>query len=360
MSFSPLEPYSLPELPPPIDSANKKFYESLLKAKTELAELKGYVSALPEPMLLLNGFFLKEAVASSKIEHIEASIEKTLQQQLFPESEQKPETKETLRYKTTMLKGFETMKRMPLGNRLILDLHKELMPATSYGYRTSQKQILNPETNEVIYTAPPAQKMNRLMTNWENYLNHSTDETDPLIRCAILHYQLEAIHPFSDGDGRTGRIVMALYFLHAGVLQYPITNISTYINENRTDYSKLMLQVTEKGHWENFISYMLHVFTCQAKETRQQLSKLVTLYNNCSEKIKNECPNIYSEKLVELLFSYPMITPVKLGTYLDIHYTTATRYLKTLVEKKLLHHQPSGKYQLYINKSLIDILNSKN
>ena len=359
MSFSALEPFALPELPPPIDYANKRFYECLLKAKTELAELKGYTLALPDPMLLLDGLFIKESVSSCKIENIQSSLEKVLQQQLFPESEQKPETKETFRYKAAMLYGFDTMKRITLGNRLILDIHKELMSKASYGYRTHQKHIENP-TKEIIYTAPPAQKINRLMTNWESYLHDITDGTDPLIKCAIAHYQLEAIHPFSDGDGRTGRIVMALYLLHSKILPYPIINISSYISKNRAEYDKLIHHVTEKGNWHAFIEFMLHGFFVQAKEVKEQLFGLSSLYASCKEKIKKDCPAIFSEELLKLIFSFPIITPMKLGAKLDIHYTTASRYLKNLVEKKFLRHEQFGKYQLYINKGLVDILNMEN
>jgi Fic family protein len=358
MPFSPLEAFAIPELPPPINISDAGFHTHLLRAKTELAELKGYVSAIPDPMLLVKASILREAIASSGIENIRTTLEAVLRQQLFPESEQKEETRECLRYMAAVMHGFDNMKRVPLGNRLILDIHKELMPGASYGYRTDQKQINHPVSNEIIYTAPAAQKLNRLMTNWENYMHDSSDDTDPLIKCAISHYQLEAIHPFSDGDGRTGRIVMALYLLHAGILNFPMISMSSHIHKTSFEYRRLLQQITETGNWTAFIEYMLNGFFLKAKETKEHCLKLMTLWYNYNERLQKNNSSLYSPKLVELIFAFPVINPAKLGLAMNIHYTTASRYLKWLVDKKFLEYSRCGKYQLYINRNLIDILNN--
>ena len=356
MSFSATYPFDLPVLPPNIDCNSATFNKALLLARTELAELKGYSSSLPNPMLLLSPAIIKESVASSEIENINTTIEKVLQQQLFPETEQKIENKEVIRYKDAIITGFEKLNKIPISNRLILSIHKQLLQDRSHGYRKNQNRIENTLTGEVLYTPPAATEIARLISNWEKYI-HTTDESiDPLIRCAISHYQFEAIHPFSDGNGRTGRILMVLYLVQEQILHYPILFISGYINRNRADYYRLLRQVTTDGNWCEFIEYMLRGFYLQAKETKEQMLKVRDLLFHYKTEIKKKCPNIYSSDLVETMFSYPIITPVKLGSLLDIHYTTATRYLKQLTENKFLQHQRLGKYQLYVNKKLLMIL----
>ena len=356
MSFSAIHPFDLPELPPKAIGNNETFHKELLRARTELAELKGYSSSLPNPMLLLSPAIIKESVASSEIENINTTVEKVLQQQLFPETEQKPEDKEVLRYKNAVITGFEQLSRIPLSNRLILSIHKQLLGNRSHGYRTNQNRIENSNTHEVLYTPPPANEIPRLISNWEKYLNNQDDGIDPLIKCAVSHYQFEAIHPFSDGNGRAGRILMVLYLVQEELLHNPILYISGYINRNRSQYYRLLRRVTTEENWYDFIEYMLKGFYLQAKETKGQLLKVKELFYQYKAEIKKECHGIYTGDLVETMFSLPIITPVRLGNLMGIHYTTATRYLKQLTEKKFLEHQQLGKYQLYINKKLIAIL----
>jgi len=330
----------------------------LLKARTELGELKGYSHGLPNPMLLLSPAIIRESVASSGIENINTTVEKVLEQQLFPETEQKIENKEVLRYRDAILWGFENMKKVPLGNRLISGIHKELLGERGHGYRTTQNKIENSTSGEVLYTPPPATEIGKLIANWENYIHNEEDGIDPLIKCAIAHYQFEAIHPFGDGNGRTGRILMVLYLVQAGLLNYPILFISGYINKNRSDYYRLLREVTTQENWCEFIEYLLKGFYLQARETKEQLFKVMDLFNAYKTGIKEKCGSIYSADLVEQLFSMPIVTPVRLGSMLNIHYTTATRYLKQLDKEGFLKNQQVGKYQLYINKPLVELLQS--
>jgi Fic family protein len=356
MSFSAIRPFNLPPLPPDIKCRQESFMPWLLKARTELGELKGYSHALPNPMLLLSPAIIRESVASSGIENINTTVEKVLEQQLFPETEQRIENKEVLRYRDAILWGFANMGKIPLGNRLILGIHRELLGHVSHGYRSTQNKIENSVTKEVLYTPPPASEIGKLVSNWEKYIHNETEDADPLIRCAIAHYQFEAIHPFGDGNGRTGRILMVLYLVQAGLLNYPILFISGYINENRNDYYRLLREVTTRANWCGYIEYMLRGFYLQARETKDQLFKVMDLFNAYKEGIRRKCGNIYSSDLVEQLFSMPIVTPVRLGNLLNVHYTTATRYLKQLEKAGFLKNQQVGKYQLYINKPLVELL----
>lgn len=356
MSFSATYPFVLPELPPNLNCGQERFMPWLLKARTELGELKGYSHALPNPMLLLSPAIIRESVASSGIENINTTVEKVLEQQLFPETEQKPENKEVLRYRDAILWGFENMNNLPIGNRLILGIHKQLLGERSHGYRGTQNKIENSVTGEVLYTPPPATEIGRLINNWENYIHNGDESIDPLIKCAISHYQFEAIHLFGDGNGRAGRILMVLYLVQAGLLNYPILFISGFINQNRSDYYRLLREVTTHENWCEFIEYLLRGFYLQARETKEQLFKVMDLFNEYREEIKTKCSGIYSSDLVEQLFSLPIVTPVRLGNMLNVHYTTATRYLKQLEKEGFLQNQQVGKYQLYINKPLVDLL----
>jgi len=356
MSFSPTYPFALPELPSAIHCNQDRFMPWLLKARAELGELKGYSHSLPNPMLMLSPAIIRESVASSGIENINTTVEKVLEQQLFPETEQKSENKEVLRYRDAILWGFTNMKEVPLGNRLILGIHHKLLGERSHGYRTIQNRIENSVTGEVLYTPPPATEIGRLISNWERYLHVEDEGVDPLIKCAILHYQFEAIHPFGDGNGRTGRILMVLYLVHVGLLNYPMLFISGYINKNRAEYYRLLNEVTTHENWCAFIDYMVRGFYMQARETKEQLFKVMDLFNAYKVGVKNTCANIYSADLVEQLFSMPIVSPVRLGSMLNVHYTTATRYLKQLEKEGFLHHQQVGKYQLYINRPLLALL----
>jgi Fic family protein len=361
ISFDATYPHNLRLLPPVIE-LNDNIKSWLLKARVQLAELKGYSEALPNPMLLLSPAILKEAVASSEIENINTTIEKVLQQQLFPEVEQKGENKEVLRYKEAVIHGYHKMKDISISSRLINEIHKILLGDRSYGFRKFQNHIENSETKKIIYTPPPSTQIEKLIADWEKYIHfdgHNNDDadcSDPLIKCAISHYQFEAIHPFNDGNGRTGRILMVLYLIYSQVLQYPILFISGYINKHRSEYYRLLQNVTTKNEWLPFIEYMLTAFCFQALETKDQLFQLMRTYYDRKQKIKEECKSIYSSDLVEIIFSTPIITPIKLGTLLGVHYTTATRYLKELTSKQFLDHKKVGKYQLYINSQLISIL----
>jgi Fic family protein len=359
ISFNAIRPFDLPELPPDLTIGNEQFTNLLLEARTELAELKGYSIALPNPMLLLSPAILKEAVDSSEIENINTTIERVLQQQLFPETEQKTENKEVIRYKDAILYGYKNLEKLSLSNRLIRDIHKNLLTERSHGYRKLQNHIENSVTQKIIYTPPPPNEINRLMTNWEHYVHNSDKAIDPLIRCAISHYQFEAIHPFNDGNGRVGRMLMVLYLVYKEVLHYPILFISGYITKNRSEYYKLLQGVNENKEWRPFIEYMLKAFCIQAQQTKEQLIKLMLMYYETKDKIKETCSEVYSSDLVELIFATPIITPVRLAGQMGIHYTTATRYLKKLTDMGFLDNKKVGKYQLYVNKKLLLMLNGE-
>ena len=208
MSFDPTYPHRLATLPPNLDITNADFGDLLLKARVELAELKGASGQIPNPLLLIAPFVIRESVASSNIENINTTLADVLQWQLFPEAEQRPPDKEVLRYREAMNWGFENYSKYALSSRLITGIQRRLIPEGNGQYRREQNQIANLNSRESLYTPPIASDIPALIGNWENYVNFEDESLDPLIRTAIAHYQFEAIHPFLDGNGRIGRLLI--------------------------------------------------------------------------------------------------------------------------------------------------------
>lgn len=358
--FDPKIPFNLPLLPPAgVDFNSAKYLKRLIKARAELAELKGYCEGLPNPLLLLSPAVIKDALASSEIENIVTTMLEVLQNQVIEEDEQRQPDKEVLRYREAILFGFQEMKRgIPISTRLIQGIQKRLL--VSHGdYRKGQNKLHNPRTKEVIYTPPSAEKISGLITDLEKFINENEADIDPLIKNALVHYQFEAIHPFGDGNGRTGRILMVLHLIQENLLDYPILFISGYLNNNKPDYYANLLKVTTEGNWEDFVLFILDAFYYQAQETKDLMFKIKTLYFRYKDQIRQKLPKIYSGELLEKLFAYPIVTPVHLARELGVHYTTASRHLKALKREGFLKDVMVGKYHMFMNSELIDLLYGK-
>jgi len=356
MSFRATDPFDLLPLPPDVDWKDPRMIELVAQARTQLGELKGYTFGMANPLLLLSPAMLRESVASSSIENINTTVERVLQLQLFPEREQRPPDKEVLRYRDALLWAFEQMKEMPLSTRLILGIHQRLLPESPKGYRQTQNSIQNSATGETLYTPPPASRIDQLMGNWESFLHTSGAAIDPLIKCAVAHYQFEAIHPFTDGNGRTGRILMVLYLIQEQFLQLPTLYLSGYINRNRAEYYRLLLGVSRDQAWTELIVFLLRGLCLQADETKQTFFCVTKLQQEFKRLIREQHKKIYSGDLVDALFNFPVITPVKLAQTLALHYTTATRYLTELSAAGLLRDAFHGKYHLFVNHRLMEII----
>ena len=356
MPFDAIYPYQLAPLPPAEKIANTDFGDLLLKARVELAELKGACGQIPNPLLLTSPAIIQESVASSNIENINTTLADVLQWQLFPASEQRAPDKEVLRYREAMYWGFKNIGKYSLSTRVITGIQAQLMPDGNGNYRREQNRIVNLATQESLYTPPSADDIPRLIGNWENYVNVPDERVDPLIRTIIAHYQFEAIHPFRDGNGRTGRILIILQLIQSGLLSLPVLYISGYINRNRSDYYRHLLAVSTDGKWHDFIEYMLQGFYLQAKETREDLKKITVLFDELKEQIRTKNKKLYSADLVEALFTYPIISPTKLASVLNKHYATTSKYLTQLADMGILKEATVGKYHLFANHRLLKIL----
>lgn len=356
MSFNPTRPFDLPALPPVLPTDDPAILRKLLDARVQLAELKGLSVAMPNPMILVSPLTaLKESVASSEIEAIHTTFEAALQQELFPEVERRAEDKEVLRYRDALLWGYAYLEKVALSSRLILGIHEHLITNAPGVYRKLQNAVGNKATGQAVYTPPESQRVPDLIRNWENFANGS-DAIDPVIRAAVAHYQFEAIHPFTDGNGRVGRILMVLHFVAQGVLQFPTLYISGYLNRNRPAYYEVLRSVSSTGDWRVYLDFMLSAFAEQARSTKTTLTDVMQLHEATRRKVQAKLKAIYSRDLVDHIFSTPITTPVRISEALGLHYTTGSKYLAALAKAGVLSDERRGKYHFYFNDSLISVL----
>jgi len=352
-------PYSLPLLPPPlttIDVLEKGLVQLLIKAHKALAELNGTCRAIHNPYILLNIPMLQESVASSEIEGIHTTVETALEEQLKAVDEQDPAGKEALRYREAIQAGFQSLTSYSLSTRTVLTIHEKLMPSTGGQFKQQQNQIAKGRSKEVIYTPPAPTEVPSLMSNWENYVHNDGDEVDPLIRVAVSHYQFEAIHPFADGNGRTGRILMVLQIVKDQLLDSPILYLSGYLNKHRDDYYRLLSAVTNEGKWIDFIKFMLQAIGEQAFVTKEVILNMMSTREEVKKKLKIDFAAIYSPDLLEHIFTYPVTYPTHMAEKMGITYQTASKHLSLLEEGNILSKRKSGRHTLYYNIPLLACL----
>lgn len=349
----------LPKLPPKqslVETIAILKQES--KAAVALAELKGLTKTLPNPNILINAIILKEAQASSEIENVITTQDK-LYQALYAKSA-KPDnaTKEVLRYREALLMGTQLIKDKGfLNSNGIISIQKELEENNAGLRKLPGTALINDLTNEIIYTPPDNfDTINELMKNLEIYLNDEADDISPLIKLAIQHYQFESIHPFYDGNGRTGRIINVLYLILKDLLHEPILYLSSYIIKNKSNYYKFLQEVRTKNNWEDWILYMLKGIEQTALDTILQISKINSLFNKTQKLAQEKLPRIYSKDLIEQLFIHPYCKIEFLVDNLKLNRKTAGAYLKNLEEIGILTSETKGKELIYINTSLYTFL----
>lgn len=328
------------------------------KSAVALAELKGLANTLPNQNILINAIILKEAQASSGIENIITTQDK-LYQALYAKSA-KPDvaTKEVLRYREALLMGTQLIKEKGfLNTNGIIAIQKELEENNAGLRRLPGTALINDLTNEVIYTPPDNfDTISDLMKNLEEYLNNDADDTSPLIKLAIQHYQFESIHPFYDGNGRTGRIINVLYLILKGLLNEPLLYLSSFIIQSKIDYYRLLQEVRTKNNWEDWIMYILKGIEQTAKSTIEQINKINLLFNETQKLVQDKLPRIYSKDLIEQLYIHPYSKIEFLVENLKLNRKTAGSYLKNLEELGVLEAESKGKEVIYVNTKLYELL----
>lgn len=353
-------PYNdLPLLPPNADIETKEILRKTISAGRALAQLNGTLKNLPNPTLFLDTIYLQEAKASSEVENIITTNDELYKSLVAEKKIQNSATKEVLSYKEALWLGLEQLKKKPfITTNLCINIVQCIKQNTA-SIRVTPGTTLRNAKGEVIYTPPSGEAVIRkILANLEKFINED-DTIDPLIKMALMHYQFEAIHPFADGNGRTGRILLLLYLKLSGLLDTPAIYLSEYIIKNKADYYKSLRSVTEKNDWENYILYMLDMIEETSARGLERLGKITIAIGTTAEEIKTKLPKIYSKDLVEILFRLPYTKRQHLIDENIGNPKTVGNYLIALEENGFLKSVKVGKEKLYLNERLLKILEEK-
>jgi len=353
-------PYNdLPLLPPKADIETKRILRKTISAGRALAQLNGTLLNLPNPTLFLDTIYLQEAKASSEVENIITTNDELYKSLVADRKIENSATKEVLSYKEALWLGLEELKTKPFITTNLCVKIVQCIKQNNASIRNTPGTTLSNTQGEVIYTPPSGEQVIRKkLANLEKFINE--DETiDPLIKMAILHYQFEAIHPFSDGNGRAGRILLLLYLKISGLLDTPAIYLSEYIIKNKIEYYRYLRDVTEKNEWEDYILYMLDMIEETADKEIKRLNKITVAMEETATEIKRKLPKIYSKDLIEILFRLPYTKRQHLIDENIGNLKTVGNYLIALEENGFLKSEKVGKEKLYLNQKLLEILENK-
>ena len=358
MAFNREKPYNdLPLLLPDKKGwETLEVYKKLADARASLAELKGRLPIIPNPLMLINTLVLQEAKDSSTIENIFTTND-DLYKAFSSNLNTDPSTKEVLRYREALWDAFSKMKKpSDYSEKLAVEIFKTI---TDKKEEIRKVQVYIGSSNHVVYTPPsPGNILKEKLNNWFD-IALKDKSVDPLIKMTMLHYQFEAIHPFSDGNGRTGRILNVLYLCNEKLIDLPVIYLSKFILDNKNDYYKFLREVTENKKWENWILFMLDGVNETAKLTLKKVNSIYEEYLSVIEKVRTQAPEIYTHELIEVIFNQPYCKIAILEEKKIASRNTASKYLKRLEELGILASEVVGRETLYKNILLLNILSSK-
>jgi len=351
----------LTDLPLDIDLETKTVLKSLPSAHSALAELKGIVSTIPNQNILINTLGLQEAKDSSAIENIITTHDDLYKSELNLDSFKSLNAKEVQNYISAMKKGFElTSKSGLLTNKTILKIQEELEGNKAGFRKLPGTTLINAATGQTIYTPPQnPEEIKHLMTNLEKFINNpDLCNFDPLIKMAIIHYQFETIHPFYDGNGRTGRIINILYLILEKLQNLPILYLSNYIIKNKSDYYRLLQEVRENNNWEEWLLFMIKGVEQTSKETIDLIIQIRDLMMSYKHTLRDKY-KFYSQDLLNNLFKHPYTKIEFIQNDLNVSRITAANYLNQLANDKLLTKKKLGTGNYYINEPLFELLSRR-
>ncbi len=353
-----MEEAKIRPLPLSIDLETKPVLRALGEANRQLGELKGIAKTMPNENILIHTLSLQEAKDSSEVESIVTTHDELYRARIDHSPALSPATKEVERYREALYEGYRAVRERGLLTSSVIRRIQATLEGNDAGFRSQTGTTLQNQHGEVVYTPPQDRgEIERLMANLEQFINEDgMCELDPLIKMAIIHHQFESIHPFYDGNGRTGRIVNVLYLVQQGLLDLPILYLSGYIVRNKAEYYRLLQAVRREGDWEGWILFILEGVRAIAEETVGRIGRIAQLMQT----FKHECRPIlekgYSHDMLNVLFSYPYTKVEFLADELKVTRKTATKYLKLLTDAGLLDKRRIGRTNYYINTRLVDIL----
>ena len=358
MSFDPKQPYNdLPLLPPACELETKRVLKKCVSANKALAELKGAGDLIPNQAILINAIPLQEAKLSSEIENIVTTQDALFQAALDESRTTDFATKEVLRYRTALRRGSEALQAAPLRLGLLEDLCG-ILRDEKVTFRSDNSVYIGNLSQRTITYTPPAGGivMNKKLRNLEEFLL-ADDDLDPLVRMAVTHYQFEAIHPFTDGNGRTGRILNILFLLHAGLLRIPVLYLSRHLIQHKVEYYRLLRGVTERAEWEEWLLFLLTGVEETAEWTTGRIVAIRDLFDQTLARCRAKLPSkVYSKELVELIFTQPYCKIQFLVEAGIAKRQTASEYLQELERIGVLTAEKQGREVLYKYPALLKVL----
>ena len=351
----------LPDLPPLGFTESPELLRLLAKAYRHLGELNGLCASLPDPQLLINTIILQESKDSSAIENI-VTTQDELYKAAIEEDTANQAAKEVLSYREALYVGLEKMKTQK--NLLLTNTLLEIVQAVKQnksGIRNMPGTALKNSINgEVIYTPPSGEEVLReKLAALEQFINDpDLSALDPLVKMAFIHYQFEAIHPFADGNGRTGRIINALYLVQQELLAQPVLYLSSYIIKHKTEYYQLIRTVTEKSNWNDWITFILTALIETTQLTTKKIRAMLSIKEAYEKQMKEVLGSSFSHELLQLLFTLPYLKIDLLVKRELAHRQTASSWLKKLTAAGIVRPQKIGRTTYYINYRLMELMTS--
>lgn len=356
MRWSPEVPFNdLPPLPPAdVDLEPRRVLKATVEARAALASLAQAGQLLPNPTILIHAVPLLEAQASSEIENIVTTAD-----ELFRHSGSgggDPATKEALRYRAALFAGVEWIRGRPLTAGTAARICSQLQGRDMAIRAAPGTRIANPTTREVVYTPPEgADVIREKLEDWERFI-HAQDDLDPLVRMAVTHYQFEAIHPFHDGNGRTGRVINILMMIDAGLLQEPILYLSRAIIARKNDYYRLLQSVTTEGAWVEWILYILEAVRESARSTSRKIEAIRRCQDAITERARGATPGGRDAEFLAVLFEQPYCRIKTVVERCGVSRQTASSWLHALVESGVVSEFKEGREILFVNHEFLDVL----
>lgn len=353
----PANSYSMMQFPPRVDLQTVAVLQALAEARALLGELKGRAAALPNPDILLSTLSLQEALASSEIENIVTTQDEAFRTRIS-KHEGSQEAKEVSRYCDAMYCGYQQWQAQRRMSDDMLIAMFRILKQSSESYREKSVVIANTRTGEVVYTPPKEHsQIVSLMQELVRFINDETaSDLNPLVKMALVHHQFESIHPFSDGNGRIGRVLNVLYLTQQGILDSPILYLSRPINHTKQEYYRLLQAVRIDGAWEEWVLYMLNAVVSAAATTLHLVSQIKSLLDEYKHRMRAELRKIYTHELINNLFFHPYTTIGYTAQDLQVDRRTARKHLQKLAEHSFVDEVKFGRNTYFVNRKLVDLL----
>jgi Fic family protein len=353
-----IQPPTLP-LPDITRLETRAVLKKTAEAHRYLAELKGVAASIPNEAILINTLSLQEAKDSSEIENIVTTHDELYKANLFEESLPSPAAKEVQDYAIALRQGFQVVRKQKLIRLSDIVAIQQTLEQNNAGFRRLPgTELKNAKTGEVVYTPPQhADDIDRLMDNLVAYMNNDElCDADPLVKMAVIHHQFESVHPFYDGNGRTGRILNILYLVAKDLLNLPVLYLSRFLIHHKSHYYAHLQTVRETGNWVPWLLYMLTGISDTAQNTIQLITAIKQLMKDYKHRLRDELPKIYRQELLNNMFNHPYTKIDFVMDDLSVSRITATKYLELLVEHNFLQKQKIGRCNYYINTPLCSLL----